>query len=87
MLDSGLDLNVAADICHPARNSLAGDIDECGQAGIRADHGTSATDDISSLRSALRGRTQGQDLARSLIGIARRLYAEEPFGVDLKETV
>ncbi len=27
------------------------------------------------------------DLAQSLIGIARRLYAEEPFGVDLKETV
>jgi len=27
------------------------------------------------------------DFAQSLIGIARRLYAEEPFGVDLKETV
>lgn len=27
------------------------------------------------------------DLALSLIGIARRLYAGEPFGVDLKETV
>ena len=27
------------------------------------------------------------DLAQSLIGIARPLYAEEPFGVDLKETV
>src|ERR1017187_4697210 len=27
------------------------------------------------------------DLAQSLIGIARRLYADEPFGVDLKETV
>src|SRR5574337_1608042 len=27
------------------------------------------------------------DLAQSLIGIARRLYAEESFGVDLKETV
>ena len=27
------------------------------------------------------------DLAQSLIGIARRLYAEEPFGVDLKDTV
>ena len=27
------------------------------------------------------------DLAQSLIGIARRLYAEEPFGVALKETV
>ncbi|MGH9341792.1 MAG: IS4 family transposase [Acidobacteriota bacterium] len=27
------------------------------------------------------------DFALSLIGIARRLYAEEPFGVDLKETV
>jgi hypothetical protein len=27
------------------------------------------------------------DFAQSLIGIARRLYAEEPFGVDLRETV
>lgn len=27
------------------------------------------------------------DFAQSLIGIARRLYAEEPFGVDLKESV
>lgn len=27
------------------------------------------------------------DLAQSLIGIARRLYAGEPFGVDLKDTV
>ena len=27
------------------------------------------------------------DFAGSLIGIARRLYMEEPFGVDLKETV
>jgi hypothetical protein len=27
------------------------------------------------------------DFAQSLIGIARRLYAEEPFGVDLKDTV
>lgn len=27
------------------------------------------------------------DFAGSLIGIARRLYTEEPFGVDLKETV
>ncbi len=27
------------------------------------------------------------DFAQSLIGIARRLYAEEPFGLDLKESV
>src|SRR4029077_6759867 len=27
------------------------------------------------------------DFAQSLIGIARRLYAQEPFGVDLHETV
>jgi hypothetical protein len=27
------------------------------------------------------------DFAQSLIGIARRLYAQEPFGVDLRETV
>jgi hypothetical protein len=27
------------------------------------------------------------DFAQSLIGIARRLYVEEPFGVDLKQTV
>ena len=27
------------------------------------------------------------DFAQSLIGIARKLYADEPFGVDLKESV
>src|SRR6202140_4216048 len=27
------------------------------------------------------------DFAQSLIGIARRLYVDEPFGVDLKESV
>ena len=27
------------------------------------------------------------DFAQSLIGIARRLYAEEPLGIELKETV
>jgi hypothetical protein len=27
------------------------------------------------------------DLAQSLIGISRRLYAEEPFGIELKDTV
>ena len=62
MLYSGLDLNCAADICHPARNSFAGGIDGHGQAGFRADHGASATDDVSSLRSALRGRTQSQNV-------------------------
>jgi hypothetical protein len=43
MFYSGLDLNCAADICHPARNSFAGGIDGHGQAGVRADHGASAT--------------------------------------------
>jgi hypothetical protein len=35
MFYSGLDLNCAADICHPARNSFAGGIDGHGQAGVR----------------------------------------------------
>src|ERR1700684_3448157 len=61
MFYSVLDLSCAADICHPARNSFAGGIDGHGQAGVRADHGASATDDVSSLRSALRGRTQSQN--------------------------
>ena len=55
MLCSGFDFNCDAAICHPARNSLAGCIDEHRQAGIRADHGASATHDIWPLRSALRG--------------------------------
>jgi hypothetical protein len=55
MFYSGLDLNCAADICHPARTSFAGGIDGHGQAGVRADHGASATDDVSSLRSAYGG--------------------------------
>jgi hypothetical protein len=44
-------------------------------------------------RSTLADANEGRDwriyadFAQSLIGIARRLYAEEPFGVDLKETV
>src|SRR5471030_2758280 len=62
MLYFGLDLNCAADICHPVRNSFAGGIDGHGQVGVRADHGASATDDVSSLRSALRGRTQSQNV-------------------------
>ncbi len=37
--------------------------------------------------NAVRNWRAYADLAQSLIRIARRLYAEEPFGVDLKETV
>ena len=51
MLYSGLDLNCAVGICHPAGNSLAGGIDEHRQARVRADYGTFATDNVSSLRS------------------------------------
>jgi Domain of unknown function (DUF4372) len=62
MFYSRLDLNCVADICHPASNSFAGGIDGHRQAVVRADHGASATDDVSSLRSALRGRTQSQNV-------------------------
>src|SRR3989344_91648 len=62
MIFPGLDLKYAASICDPARNSLAGGIDEPGQTGIRADHAAFAVDDVSPLRRALWRRTQGQDL-------------------------
>src|SRR5450759_976616 len=82
MLYSGLDLNCAADICHPARNSFAGGIDGHGQAGFRADHGASATDDVSSLRSALRGRTQSQNVflprSVSLHGVRAAYLSRKP---------
>src|SRR5664280_2505438 len=82
MFYSGLDLNCAADICHPARNSFAGGIDGHGQAGVRADHGASATDDVSSLRSALRGRTQSQNVflprSVSLHGVRAAYLSRKP---------
>ena len=37
--------------------------------------------------NATRDRRIYCDFAQSLIAIARRLYAEEPFGLDLKDTV
>lgn len=36
MLYSGIDMNSAANICHPAKNSLAGGIDEHRQTDVRA---------------------------------------------------
>src|SRR5712692_7809737 len=62
MIFLGLDLKYAPSICDPARNSLAGGIDEPGQTGFCASHATFAADDVSSLRGALRRRTQGQEL-------------------------
>jgi hypothetical protein len=146
----GLDLNFEPVICHPARNLFAGVIDAHGQAGFCTVDGTSAADNLSSLRGALRWTSQNQafhlfgsipvdgvcttdlsreparyrslsagavlqalslglsqhgsaqhpgqrhatrdwriycDFAQRLIAIARRLYANEPLGVDLKDTV
>lgn len=37
--------------------------------------------------NAMRDRRVYADLAQSLIGIARRLYAGRPLGVDLKDTI
>src|SRR5262244_1444978 len=150
MIFLGLDLNCATLICDPAKNSLAGGIDELWQTGVRASHAAFAADHVSPLRRALWRSAQGQELflsrpiplhgvrstdlsrqfarhrsvpartsgklyhmgiksrvsrstladanenrdwpiyadfAQSLIAIARRLYAAEPFGVDLKDTV
>jgi hypothetical protein len=44
---------------------------------------------LSTLAAANEGRDWRiyADFAQSLIGVARRLYVEEPFGVDLKQTV
>ena len=60
MFRSGLDLNLVADICHPARQPFAGGVDEFGKTGVRADYGASAADDVSPLCGALRGRAQSQ---------------------------
>jgi len=49
-------------------------------------HGSVARNTLANA-NAVRDWRVYADLAQSLIGIARRLYAEEPFGVDLKETV
>ena len=63
MVFPGLDLKHAtASICHPAMNSVAGDIDELGQTGVRADHAAFSVDDVSSLCGPLWRRTQGQEL-------------------------
>ena len=47
-------------------------------------HGSIARNTLANA-NAVRDWRVYADLAQSLIGIARRLYAEEPFGVDLKE--
>src|ERR1035437_7228403 len=57
----GLDLNNACGFCDTAKYDVAGVIDEPRQAGVCAIDGTLSADDISSLRDALSGRTQGQD--------------------------
>src|SRR5574337_448984 len=82
MFSSGLDLNSAANTGHPARNSRAGGINEHRQAGVRADHGASTTDDVSSLRRAVRGRAHSQNvlLSRSvpLHGVRAADLSREP---------
>jgi Transposase DDE domain len=96
MMFFGLDLKHLPTICDPARNSLVGGPHEPGQIGVCANHAAFAVDDVSPLRGAL-WRTLADanesrdwriyaDFAQSLIAIARRLYAEDSFGVDLKDT-
>ena len=65
MIFLGLDLNCATSICDPARNLLAGGIDEHGQAGVRATHAAFAADNVSPLRGALWRSAQGQELLLS----------------------
>src|SRR4249920_258477 len=62
MIFLGLDLNCATSICDPAKNSLAGGIDELGQTGVRASHAAFAADHVSPLRRALWRSAQGQEL-------------------------
>src|SRR5262249_21721400 len=62
MIFLGLDLNCAISICDPAKNSLAGGIDELGQTGVRASHAAFAADHVSPLRRALWRSAQGQEL-------------------------
>ena len=67
------------------RESLR-DLEACLRAQARGIHGSVARNTLANA-NAVRDWRVYADLAQSLIGIARRLYAEEPFGVDLKETV
>src|SRR5215475_14259526 len=64
----GLDLNRESTFCHPAANSLAGGLDEYGQAGVRADYPASAAYHVSALRGSLRWKPQDQEffLSRSV---------------------
>src|SRR5262245_57576182 len=62
MIFLGLDLNCATSICDPAKNSLAGGIDELWQTGVRASHAAFAADHVSPLRRALWRSAQGQEL-------------------------
>src|SRR5512141_1048279 len=58
----GLDLKFLPAICHPARSTLAGGLDESRQTGVRASHRALATHDVSPMRGALRRRLQSEKL-------------------------
>ena len=89
----GLDLNRDYHFCHPAKHDFVGDIDEPRQAGVRSADAASSVDHLPPLRHTLANANAVRDwhiyadFAQSLIGIARPLYAQESFGVDLQETV
>ncbi|MCR6732707.1 MAG: IS4 family transposase [Afipia sp.] len=65
------------------------DIEAClgAQAGKLYHMGIRSSGARNTLANAVRDWLVYADLAQSLIEIARRLYAGEPFGVDLKDTV
>src|SRR5258708_27077365 len=58
----GLDLNSEDQLCHPAKQYIAGVADARRQVGFRAVDGAFAADDVSALRGPLSRRVQGQDV-------------------------
>lgn len=62
MFFSGLDVKRLSSVCGPASNSFAGDIDELGQIRVRTIRAPFAVDWVSSLRGALKRRTQAKNV-------------------------
>jgi len=68
---------------HDIEACLRAQVTKCYHMGLR---GNVARNTLANA-NAVRDWRIYRDFAQSLIGIARRLYAEEPLGVELKETV
>lgn len=82
---SGLDLNLQPAFCEPSGNPFAGGVDARGQTGVRADHWTSAADDVSPLRGPLRrGATRSKASPVSISMFAWR-FAQLTYRESLRD--